>query len=138
MTKKGFSFTEIMVAIFILMVGILPIFWFFSRSNVATMRSRDEIMAQHYAAELLDYQMAKGFGQVAETGGQEVEEIEAGGHRIKIEDRFTRTLKVQQVTPEHNSEWPCTYKVISVEVSWMAETQQRSFKMAGMIYAGKE
>lgn len=136
-TMAAFSLTEIMVAIFVMMVGILPIFWFFSRSNVGTMRSRDEIYAANLAAELLDLKMAAGFAGTEETDGVEVGEIEIGGHRLEVDSRFRRVLTVRQVTPEHNSEWPCTYRVIGVEVSWMAETQPRNVKMTGIVYAGR-
>lgn len=134
---QGFSSVELMVAIMILAIGLLPIFWFFSRSNMGTIKTRDEILAQQYAAELIDYAMARGFAANAVTGdaGSEIKEIEITGEKTTVEDRFVRKLYVKDLRPDHHSEWPCRYRTLTAEISWQAETQQRSLRLTGLIYA---
>lgn len=135
--RLGFSFVELMVAILILAMGLLPIFWFFSRSNMGTIKTRDEILAQQYAAELIDYAKARGFAANEVTGeeGSEIREIEIAGQKTTVEERFVRRLYVKDLRPDHHSEWPCRYRTVTAEVIWQAETQQRSLCLTGLIYA---
>ncbi len=134
---RGFSFVELMVAILILAMGLLPIFWFFSRSNMGTIKTRDEILAQQYAAELIDYARARGYAANEVTGeeGSEIREIEIAGQKTTVEERFVRRLYVKDLRPDHHSEWPCRYRTVTAEIRWQAETQQRSLRLTGLIYA---
>lgn len=135
--NKGFSFTELVIAVLLLSIGLLPIFWFFSRTNVGTQKTRDEVLAWQYAAELIDYSIARGFAgnELTDTNGVEVREITVGSEKTSIENKFTRRLFVRPLAPEHNSAWPCRYHSITSEVSWMAESQQRNIKLTGLLYA---
>jgi len=135
--RKAFSFTELIIAIMVLSAGILPIFWFFSRTNIGTIKTRDEIMAWQYASELLDIAVARGYAANPATDekGIEVGTISCGGLATSIDKRFSRRLFVKDLAPGHNSEWPCRYKTISVEVSWVIDTQPRSMRLTGLIYA---
>ncbi len=134
---RGFSFVEVVIAITIMAIGILPIMWFFSRSNVGTIKTRDEIYAQQYAAELFDYVIASGFNSFPPTGdsGMEMPVITIEGETTTIEDRFRRRLIVADLAPTHNSEWPLQYRTIAVEISWTADQQPRILKLTGIMHA---
>lgn len=138
--NQGFSFTELVVAIFVLAAGIMPVMWFFSRSNMGTIKTRDEIMAQQYAAELLDYAMARGYDDLEITPGEgsEISAIEIAGEKMSVDSRFTRRLLVKELRPDHNSEWPCAYKTVSAEVSWLIETRPRHLRLTGLLYAARK
>lgn len=137
--RRGFSFAELMVAVLVLAIGLVPVFWFFSRTNVGTMKTRDEAMAWHYAAELIDVAMAKGYEGIEETGedGVEVPEIVIGKAKTGVESRFVRRLIVRPLRPDHNSEWPCLYRTVTAEVSWVVEKQPRSMRLTGLLHAPK-
>ncbi|PKL47758.1 MAG: hypothetical protein CVV42_12105 [Candidatus Riflebacteria bacterium HGW-Riflebacteria-2] len=136
-SRRGFSFIELVVAITILAIGLLPIMWFFSRSNMGTIKTRDEIYAQQYAAELFDYVTAGGFAAHSPTGeaGIEVPSITIEDETTAIEERFSRRLFVADLSPSHNSEWPLLYRSVSVEVRWIADQQQRHLKLTGIMHA---
>ncbi|MDD3148046.1 MAG: prepilin-type N-terminal cleavage/methylation domain-containing protein [Candidatus Riflebacteria bacterium] len=136
---RGFSFAELVVAVLILGIGILPIFWFFSRTSIGTIKTRDEALAWQYAAELIDYSMARGYEATALTddNGIEVREIIVGSDRTTIDDRFGRRLYVKALRPDHNSEWPCLYRTVTAEVTWTVDTQPRSLRLTGLLYAQK-
>ena len=138
-SRRGFSFAEVMVAVLVLAVGLVPLFWFFSRTNVGTMKTRDEALAWHYAAELLDVTMAKGYDGIGETpeAGVEVPEIVIGEEKTSVESRFVRRLIVRPLRPDHNSEWPCLYRAVTAEVSWFVEKQPRSMRLTGVLHAPK-
>ncbi|HOI91920.1 MAG TPA: hypothetical protein PLK28_15570 [Candidatus Rifleibacterium sp.] len=135
--RKAFSFAELIIAIMVLSAGILPIFWFFSRTNIGTIKTRDEILAWQYASELLDVAVARGYAANPATGekGIEIDSISCGDLTTSVDKRFSRRLFVKDLAPGHNSEWPCRYKTISVEVSWIVDTQPRSMRLTGLIYA---
>ena len=135
--RHGFSFAEVIVAIMILSIGLLPIFWFFSRTNMGTIKTRDEIMAWQYAAELIDYAKARGYAgnDLTDDQGVEIRTITVGDVVSEIEDRFSRRLIVKALSPDHNSEWPCLYRTLTAEISWMAETRLRSLRLTGLVYA---
>jgi prepilin-type N-terminal cleavage/methylation domain-containing protein len=137
--NKGFSFVELIVAITIMAIGILPIMWFFSRSNLGTIKTRDEVYAQQYAAELYDYVIASGFNAYEPTGeeGIDVPSITVEGETIAIEERFQRKLIVENLAPAHSTVWPLSYRTVCVEVSWTADQQQRSLRLTGIIHAPK-
>lgn len=136
--RNGFSFAELMSAVLVLSVGLLPILWFFSRTNAGTQKTRDEAMAWQYASELLDYATMRGYDGNAVTSamGDEVKSIEIAGEKTAVDDRFTRRLIVRQLDPQH-SEWPCAYRTLTAVVTWTAETQQRKLSLTGMLYATK-
>ena len=136
-SQEGFSFVEVVVAITILTIGILPITWFFSRTNAGTIKTRDEIYAQQYAAELYDYVAAQGFAATLPTGdtGSEVPSITINEETISIEPRFNRRLTIADLAPAHNTEWPLVYRTVAIEISWVADQQQRSLKLTGIIHA---
>lgn len=137
--REGFSFTELMVAVFVLSAGLLPILWFFSRTNVGTMKTRDDALAWQYASELVDYATARGYEGVEETGddGTPFPSIDIDGVQTSIDSvRFTRKLIVRPMETG-NSEWPCRYRSVTAVVTWMAETRPRSLKLTGLLYAPK-
>lgn len=137
--RFGFSFTELVVAVFVLSAGLLPILWFFSRTNVGTMKTRDDAMAWQYASELVDYAMARGYEGLEETGddGKNYPSIDIGGAQTSIDSaRFTRKLIVKPVETG-NSEWPCRYRSVTAVVTWTAEALPRSLKLTGLVYAPK-
>lgn len=137
--NRGFSFVEVVIAITIMAIGLIPIMWFFSRSNVGTIKTRDEIYAQQYAAELFDYVIASGFNAYPPTGdaGIDLPSITLEGETITVDERFTRRLFVADLAPAHNSEWPLQYRTIAVEVSWTADQQQRHLQLTGIMHATK-
>ncbi|OGK07938.1 MAG: hypothetical protein A2W80_03275 [Candidatus Riflebacteria bacterium GWC2_50_8] len=137
--RHGFSFVELVVAITIMAIGIMPIMWFFSRSNMGTIKTRDEVYAQQYAAELYDFVIASGFNAYSPTGeaGVEVPALTLADETISIEERFSRRLIVEDLAPAHNPDWPLLYRTVVVEVNWIADQQQRSLKLTGIIHAPK-
>lgn len=136
-SDHGFSFVEVIVAITIMAIGLLPIMWFLSRSNVGTSKTRDEIYAQHYADELFDHVIASGFAACVPTGdtGREVPSLTLGDETISIDERFRRRLFIEELASLHNSEWPLQYRSITVEVSWVTDQQPQNFRQTGIIYA---
>ncbi|MBU1105502.1 MAG: prepilin-type N-terminal cleavage/methylation domain-containing protein [Candidatus Riflebacteria bacterium] len=136
---RGFSFIELVTAITVLSIGLLPIMWFFSRSNAGTVKTRDEIVAQQYAAELYDFVIASGYDAFAPTdeAGIEIPSITIDGETLSIDDHFKRRLIIEDLAPTHNTEWPLLYRTLAVEVNWLAEQQQRTLRLTGIIYAPK-
>jgi prepilin-type N-terminal cleavage/methylation domain-containing protein len=135
--NRGFSFIELIIAIVIMAIGLIPLMWFFSRSNIGTIRTRDEIYAQQYAAELFDYVTATGFDAHSPTdeAGIEVPAITIESETTTVEPRFSRRLFIDDLAPAHNSEWPLQYRTVMVEVSWVADQQNRSLRLTGIMHA---
>jgi hypothetical protein len=130
----GFSFTEVMVAVLIIGAGIIPIFLVFSRGNVGTTMTRDEMTAQAYAEELLDYGTALGYEHLKEGATLEAE----FPGLTPADTKFSRVLHVQSVLPSGGwKNWPMAYKVLSANIEWHSGGTKQSFVLTGLVYQGK-
>ena len=137
--NSGFSFVEVLITMLVLAVGILPIFTVFSQGSSGTIRTRDEILAQIYAEELLDYAMARGFTAVEPTSsdGDLAPTVVVGDLKTAIDPRFTRKLVVKEVKPaDHNDDWPMVYRLVAVIVTWNHEGKLRRFVRSGLLFKG--
>jgi hypothetical protein len=137
--RRGFSFTEIVVALFVMSVGILPLFWFFSRANAGTMSSRDKIQAQVYASELISFARAQGAAALDTTADEGIDfpEIVVGSEKTVIEEKFERRLIVKAISPaDHNPAWPVAYKLVTARVTWVADEIAHSFNQSLLLTDG--
>ena len=133
---RAFSFVEVMVATFVLAMGILPTFYVFSRGNVGTILNQEEITARQYAGELLDYLHARDYQQVAETSERTLFPLVPGSS--ELDHRFRRYLTVKKLVPARGiADWPMEYKVLTVEVEWQSGSLDRIMVQTGLLFQGR-
>ncbi len=128
-SKSGFSLVEISIVCIILGLCLVPVFTIMSKGSSGTIRNRNEILAQQYAANLLAHcnimafdddflkprkdSIVKGDELILTLNGVETKnEIkEEGFNKIA-----TRTITIENFNP---TDWPYKYKVITVKVEWL-------------------
>ncbi len=130
---RGFSFTEIAIALLVLAVAVVPVFLSFRQGTTGTIQTRDEVAAYALAADVLSYLQGKGFDLV---DGQPASALvaEAAAARVLPPDpRFTPTLTVTEVPPPAPNV-PFQYKILVVGVAWTSGGVSRSVKMSGLLF----
>jgi hypothetical protein len=132
----GFSFVELMIAVFVLAMGIIPAFFVFFRGNVGTVLNRDEITARQYAGEVLDYFRARDYDQVTVTTDRIEFPLVPGG--AAIDGKFKRFLAVKRLVPNRGiADWPVEYKIVTVEVEWSADSVPQVFVQTNLLFKGR-
>lgn len=113
-----------------MLIGILPLFWFFLRTNAGTVISRDKIHAQIYASELIGFARAQGAAALNTTPDEGIDfpQIVVGAEKTVIENKFKRRLIVKAIKPaDHNPAWPVAYKLVTAKVTWVSDAIAQSF-----------
>lgn len=134
----GFSFVEILFTIVVLGVMLAPVSSIFSQGSSGTIRSRNDILAQQHAANLLAYASSLPYedeflkpGSAREVGDLPVM---TGGVELALgmeDEQFVRTMEVSEIKP---SGWQFSYKLVVVRVSWKQVGEQNaSIQIAGMV-----
>lgn len=141
--RKAFSLTEVLIAVVIIACGIVPIFFVFSRGNAGTVQTKDEILAQNYALDLLAYAQALKFDNAFLSQGRHpaksvsLTPSNIPAVSLKMEDGFDRNLEVVDWQPDASMEWGYQYKVLTSEVTWTSKGVSRKIQMPSIIYKGK-
>lgn len=136
---SGFSFIEVMIAICVLGIGLIPVFVVFSRGSQGTIMTRDETHAHLLASEMLDCAIAMGYDHPAlEAAGGTVEIPEASLPYVGPgSPRFSRALTVQEIFPTGGiGDWPMAYKVLIAKVQWETSGVKSSFNLTSLLYKG--
>ncbi|HNV70775.1 MAG TPA: hypothetical protein PKO06_13830 [Candidatus Ozemobacteraceae bacterium] len=136
---NGFSFTEILVTVLVVALGIIPVFLVFSKGSMGTILSRDEMTAHIYAAELIDWCQTHRYDQLAECENHSVPELSLGGDcTSRIDDKYRRQLTVKALaTPGGAGNWPMQYKVLTATIHWNSQGVERTFVMTGLLSRGR-
>lgn len=136
--KAAFSFVEILFAVIALGVLLAPIFSMFSQGSSGTIRSRNDILAQQHASNLLAYAFALPYDHaMLEPGAaREVGELNvtSGSEILPLgmeEEMFRRTIEVSEIKPV---DWRFAYKTVVVKVAWkQANEIPREIQIAGLV-----
>lgn len=133
------SLIEVVIAVFVLAVGIIPVVNVFSQGYVGTILTRDEILAHSYASELIDYAQALGFDQLkpSEYNPKEMPSIPGG---VDIDTtKFRRFLTVTgDFLPPGNADWPIDYKVLKAEIKWKSSGIEQYFVLTSLLFKGRK
>lgn len=143
---KGFSFVEISIVCFILLVLLLPIFTLISRGSSVTVRNRNEILAQQYALNIMAYCNSIPYNNdfFKVTGDEKTKELDkqitVWGHDdlsidfpVELGETASKTITINDF--EKNDKWPFRCRLITVKVEWLqpGETKTRNVTMTGMV-----
>lgn len=145
---RAFSFVEITIVCFIMVVLLIPIFTLMSRGSTGTVRNRNEILAQQYASNVIAYCNALPFNSeiLATENGKKTTTIasltikDIPGHEnieimlpVELGENASKTLTI--VDFNKNDTLPNNYKVITVNVAWLqaGETKPRKVTMTGLV-----
>ena len=146
--NKGFSFVEISIVCFILLVLLIPIFTLMSRGSSGTVRNRNEILARQYASNVIAYCNGLAYDDnfLKVDNGIKTKEIteltikDIPNHdNINIElaaelgQNASKTITITDF--EKSEKWPYRYKLINVNVVWLqaGETKPRNVTMSGLV-----
>lgn len=136
--NQGFSFVEILFAIVCLGFLLAPVFSIFSQGSAGTVQNRNDILAQQHATNLLAYAYALPYdhGFLVPGAARTVRDLKISADAVPLdlgmeEDIFLRTIEVSEQKP---SNWPHTYKIITVRVKWkLANESAREIRVAGLV-----
>ena len=136
--KKGFSLSEVMVAVLVLGVVITPLFFLFSHGTAGALQTRDEILAYNYACGLLDFALAQPFDAplLKEPGGAVdpdlLDLVSTSGPTTTMcaDKRFQQFLRIS--IPPVPSGWPIGYKILVSEVQWVSAGITRKIQISGL------
>jgi len=129
--KKHSSFTliEVLLAVFILEVGLLGIAGFYASSLKIIKTARNETIASNLASGILDEQLAISYDnlEIGQTEKNYTEDISSPFHdwTQKVEIRYVDANLNQQETETH-------MKKIVVTISWPEVNSQKSFQTASI------
>lgn len=135
---RGFSMVEILFTIIALGVLLAPVSSIFSQGSSGTIRSRNDILAQQHAANLLAYACSLPYeheflkpGSATEVGELK---IMAGDTELSLgmdDEPFHRTIEISEIKP---AGWQFSYKIAVVKVDWKhAGEKPFSIQIAGLI-----
>ncbi len=134
--KKGITLVEILVAVVCMSVLLLPLYSVFSQGSYTVLQSRNEILAQQHATNLLAYISLFPYEHKnLRVGNRSFDNLElkmdTEALSLKLEPMFRRDLSVKEFKPTN---WPLSYKVVTVSVSWKEMNKNRDLKVCGLIY----
>ncbi|NLI76461.1 MAG: hypothetical protein GX442_08470 [Candidatus Riflebacteria bacterium] len=132
----GLSFAEIMVAIVLLALVLVPVFTLFNRGAEGTRQTWDEAVAHGLATGLL--QEAKGwpFADPRLAAGSQDMPVSRTVYDPSAQDpRFRRTLTVSDFPATAGV--PYAYKVLVVEVAWSTYGIERRIHLSGLLFQVK-
>ena len=136
--RGGLSYLEVVVALFVLMMALIPVFQVFTQGTAGTMLTRDELMAQQYAGEMMAWAHARGFDGLAIEDWREPKEVRAIEESAPIDARFQRWFSVRLKQPLGGlSDWPMEYKITHVEIRWESSGKPQSLVQTGLLFRGR-
>ncbi|MBI3038136.1 hypothetical protein HYY75_03650 [bacterium] len=122
---QGFSFNEVVITILLIGAAIVPVFHIFSRSAEGTIQTQDEVLAQNYAEELLDFALTlpnnsplliPTQGLVPVDPSKLLLKTTGGDLSLVTNPKFVRLLSVRE--PDNLMKWPYKYKLLAAEIQW--------------------
>ncbi|MBF0408583.1 MAG: hypothetical protein HQM10_14635 [Candidatus Riflebacteria bacterium] len=140
-SKSALSFVEIMTAVLVLGMVIVPLSQLFNRGATGTVQTRDEVLAYHYAEELLSWLQSKKYSDpdIAVTSAPKpfseiiINTSGSTSEKNSIDtSKFTRTVIIREISPSPS--WPYTYKILNVQISWKSGKVDRKIDMASLVY----
>ncbi len=123
--------------------GIIPIFLVFSRGTAGTVQTKDEILAQNYALDLLAYAQTMKFDDSFLSQGRHpaktvsISPSNIPAVSLKMEEGFDRNLEVTDWQPDPGMEWAYKYKILTAEVIWTSKGVSRKIQMPSLVFKGK-
>jgi Tfp pilus assembly protein PilV len=140
--KTGFSFVEIALAVVIIGLIMVPLLSMLTISNSGTVKNKNDILAQHYAANLLAYASTLSYDDTFLKSCADTEAdlltINSAGEELKMsmEPSFKRTYSIEEVKPPG---WKYSYKLIKAVVKWKENKKtERSCEMVGLISKSRD
>ena len=137
--KNGFSLVEIAIVCGVLLILLIPVFTMLSQGNTSTVHSRNEILANQYAANIISYSKlinyeSTFFQHYGNNDGVLDENLILNNNNgletpINLDDlgesfvafknlNPTTYIRVQDYNYDFTSNWSYRYKVITVKVEW--------------------
>ncbi len=128
--RRSFSIIEVLIAIFILEIGILGIAGFYASSLRTARVARSETIASNLAAGLLDEELANTYDNLDPIDGDEVRYSDVLGNPFynwyKEIDVFWIDAELNQSLTDQNM------KKIIVTISWTEGTSKKIFQTASI------
>ena len=133
--KKAFSLVEISIVCGVLMILLIPVFTLMSQGNKSTVQSRNEILANEYALNIISYVNLINYDDIFfqhydsnySLLGEELI-LDANGKKINLNDlgesfEAFRNLKPEVFikiidNPGNTSNWSYKCRVVSVKIEW--------------------
>lgn len=138
LSHRGLSLPEVAIAVLVLGLTIAPIFMVMSRGSTGTIQTRDEILAYHYADELLAYLQTRPYNDpdlaVVDRKSFPRFSLPRGSGNLQIgidPTRFERYLTVVERSPGAN--WPWSYKILLSEVNWKTGGLARQIRISALV-----
>lgn len=134
--KQAFSFVEIMFAVVCVGLLLVPVYSIFSQGSMGAIQSRNEIIAQQHAANLLSFLSLFPYDHkfLNPTENQDFKklELELEGEALNLEPEamFSRRIAIKELVPDA---WQKQYKLIIVTLNWKeAGQKERELKICGI------
>lgn len=128
--KKAFTLVEIMLAVFILEIGLLGVAGFYAKSLNISRTARNETTAANLAAGLLDEQSANNYSNLAVGEGTKT------AYSTEINNPFSNFSKKVDIAYINTSlvasyaEPDTNMKKITATVYWQENGAERNFQIA--------
>jgi len=142
MKRKRFAFTlpEVLIGLLVISCGIIPIFYVFARGNAGTVQTKDEVLAQNYASDLLSYALTKKYDDPFLAEGRHsldsltITPKSGAPVTLEVEKDFSRFLNVTEWHPPAGMDWDYSYKIIVAEVVWKSAGVSRKLQLSSLVY----
>ncbi|MBI3040002.1 type II secretion system protein [bacterium] len=126
---RGFTISEVIIAILIVGVAIVPIFLIFSRGTSGTLQTKDEILAWNLAEELIDFALIQNYDNPflkpttapsLVASHQMVLNTSRDSVTLSGDPKFERFFNVREtIIP---AGWTKKYKLLMAEIRWKNST----------------
>jgi len=129
LAKKAFTIIEVIIAIFILEVGILGVASLFASGFKIIKNARTETIAANLGSGLLDETLANSFDNIPVSTARERYSIEQSDPFYNYEKQI-ETSYIDAAL--NNSVTPTQMKKIVVTIYWTVGNQQKTFQIASI------
>lgn len=131
----AFTLIEAVIAISILMILCVEIFYLFSQGSTGTIRVHDEIAAINYATSVLAFckSLPLSHPLLEESDRRLLQSLSLDDRRIAgLPDDYTCELTVKSRKSAELANY--TYKVLVIRITWKSSGVARSISLSDMIY----
>ena len=129
--KKSFTMVELIMAVFILGVGLLGIATFYAYSFKIAKMAQSETTASNLASGILDEQLSNSYDNLAVSSGSKVPYSEVVGNPFT---NYQKQIAISCIDA-NLIDTACTnahMKKVVVTVYWTDNTTERSFQIASI------
>ncbi len=130
--RKAFTLVEILLAVFILEIGLLGVAGFYAKSLNISKTARNETTASNLASGLLDEQLENNYSNLSVGEGTKTRYSSDSNDPFYNWHQKTDIAYIDSNLSASYSEPDTNMKKVTITIYWMENTSERTFQIASI------